>query len=118
LLDDPTLVDIARGRGQEHLAAISGRATLSPSVTDVIVRRGDRDVVRNVAANAGAQFSEYGYSMVKRSTDDGMLALTVGQREDLPAASLKQLLAKSVDMCAAACSTWQSRSRRPQSIRP
>jgi uncharacterized protein (DUF2336 family) len=61
LLDDPTLVDIARGRGQEHLAAISGRATLSPSVTDVIVRRGDRDVVRNVAANAGAQFSEYGY---------------------------------------------------------
>lgn len=99
LLDDPTLVDIARGKGQEHLAAISGRKTLSPSVTDVIVRRGDRDVVRNVAANAGAQFSEYGYSgLVKRATDDGMLALTVGQREDLPAASLKQLLAKSVDV--------------------
>lgn len=99
LLDDPTLVDIARGRGQEHLAAISGRATLSPSVTDVIVRRGDRDVVRSVAANAGAQFSETGYSgLVKRATDDGMLALTVGQREDLPAASLKQLLSKSVDV--------------------
>lgn len=99
LLDDPTLVDIARGRGQEHLAAISGRLTLSPSVTDVIVRRGDRDVVRSVAANAGAQFSEHGYSgLVKRATDDGMLALTVGQREDLPAASLKQLLAKSVEV--------------------
>ncbi len=99
LLDDPTLVDIARGRGQEHLAAISGRKTLSPAVTDVIVRRGDRDVVRNVAANAGAQFSEYGYSgLVKRATDDGMLAMTVGQREDLPAATLKQLLAKSVDV--------------------
>ena len=99
LLDDPTLVDIARGRGQEHLAAISGRLTLSPSVTDVIVRRGDRDVVRSVAANAGAQFSEYGYSgLVKRATGDGMLALTVGQREDIPAASLKQLLAKSVDI--------------------
>ncbi len=99
LLDDPTLVDIARGRGQEHLAAISGRATLSPSVTDVIVRRGDRDVVRSVAANAGAQFSEFGYSgLIKRATDDGMLALTVGQREDISAASLKQLLAKSVDV--------------------
>lgn len=99
LLDDPTLVDIARGQGQEHLAAISGRATLSPSVTDVIVRRGDRDVVRSVAANAGAQFSETGYSgLVKRATDDGMLALTVGQREDISAASLKQLLAKSVDV--------------------
>ncbi|MDO8980602.1 MAG: DUF2336 domain-containing protein [Afipia sp.] len=99
LLDDPTLVDIARGKGQDHLAAISGRPTLSPSVTDVIVRRGDREVVRSVAANAGAQFSEFGYSgLVKRATDDGMLALTVGQREDLPAATLKQLLAKSVDV--------------------
>lgn len=99
LLDDPTLVEIARAKGQEHLAAISGRPTLSPTVTDVIVRRGDREVVRSVAANNGAQFSESGYSgLVKRATDDGMLALTVGQREDLPAASLKQLLAKSVDL--------------------
>lgn len=99
LLDEPTLVDIARGKGQEHLAAISGRPTLSPSVTDVIVRRGDRDVVRSVASNSGAQFSEYGYSgLIKRATDDGMLALAVGQREDLPAASLKQLLTKSVDI--------------------
>lgn len=99
LLDDPTLVDIARGRGQDHLAAISGRSTLSPSVTDVIVRRGDRDVVRSVAANAGAQFSNDGYSgLVKRAGDDGMLAVAVGQREDLPAASLKHLLTKSVDI--------------------
>jgi uncharacterized protein (DUF2336 family) len=99
LLDDPTLVDIAQGKGQEHLAAISGRPTLSPSVTDVIVRRGDRNVVRSVAANAGAQFSDDGYSgLVNRATDDGMLAVTVGQREDLPAASLKQLLSKSVDI--------------------
>lgn len=99
LLDDPTLVEIARGKGQEHLAAISGRSALSPSVTDVIVRRGDREVVRHVAANAGAQFSDYGYSgLIKRATDDGMLAMTVGQREDIPAATLKQLLAKSVDI--------------------
>ena len=99
LLDDPTLVDIARGKGQDHLAAISGRPTLSPSVTDVIVRRGDRDVVRSVAANAGAQFSDAGSSgLIKRATDDGMLALAVGQREDISAASLKQLLTKSVDI--------------------
>jgi uncharacterized protein (DUF2336 family) len=99
LLDDPTLVDIARGKSQEHLAAISGRPALSPSVTDVIVRRGDREVVRSVAANAGARFSEDGYSgLIKRATDDGMLAVAVGQREDISAASLKQLLSKSVDI--------------------
>lgn len=99
LIDDPMLVDIARMKGQEHLAAISTRPVLSASVTDVIVRRGDREVVRSVAANAGAQFSESGYSgLIKRATDDGMLALAVGQREDLPAASLKLLLMKSVDI--------------------
>lgn len=98
LVDEPTLVDIARVKGQDHLAAISERPTLSTPVTDVIVRRGDRDVVRSVAANAGAQFSEHGYSsLVSRAVDDGTLALTVGQREDIPAASLKQLLTKSVD---------------------
>jgi hypothetical protein len=65
----------------------------------VIERGGDRDVVRGVAANAGAQFSDAGYSgLIKRAGDDGMLALTVGPREDLSAASLKQLLTKSVDI--------------------
>ena len=99
LLDDPTLIDIAGGKGQDHLAAISGRTILSSSVTDVIVRRGDRDVVRSVAANAGARFSDDGYSgLIKRAADDGMLALAVGQREDISAASLKQLLTKSVDI--------------------
>ena len=84
LIDEPTLIDIARMKGQSHLAAISERSTLSPSITDVILRRGDRDVVRAVAGNAGAQFSDSGYSgLIKRATDDGMLALTVGQREDM-----------------------------------
>ncbi len=93
VLDEPTLVDIARKKGQSHLAAISERPTLTTSVTDVILRRGDRDVVRTVAANDGAQFSEGGYAgLVKRATDDGTLALTVGQREDISSASLKELL--------------------------
>jgi uncharacterized protein (DUF2336 family) len=98
LIDEPTLIDIARAKGQDHLAAISERPSLSPPVTDVIVRRGDRDVVRSVAANAGAQFSEHGYSnLVNRAVDDGTLALTVGQREDIPPATLKRLLVKSVE---------------------
>lgn len=98
LLDEPTLVDIARKKGQSHLAAISERPALTTSVTDVILRRGDRDVVRTVASNDGAKFSEGGYAgLVKRATDDGVLAVTVGQREDISPASLKELLAKSED---------------------
>ena len=62
-------------------------------------RRGDRDVVRSVAANAGARFSDTGYSgLVRRAVDDGMLAVAVGRRDDVPAPVLKRLLAESVDV--------------------
>jgi uncharacterized protein (DUF2336 family) len=99
LIDEPTLIDIASGKGQEHLLAISGRSSLSANLTDVIVRRGDREVVRSLAGNAGALFSTTGYTgLIKRAGDDGILALAVGQRDDLSPALLEQLLAGSVDV--------------------
>lgn len=99
LLDEPTLVEVARMRGQPHLLAISQRVIVPESVTDVLLRRGERDVVRTVAKNAGALFSTQGYkSLVQRSADDGMLAVAVGQREDLPAPLLQQLLSESADI--------------------
>lgn len=99
LIDEPTLVEIARLKGQPHLLAISQRAAISANVTDVVLRRGEREVVRNVARNATAAFSIQGYStLVQRSGDDGMLAVAVGQREDLPAPLLQQLLSGSVEL--------------------
>src|SRR4051812_17873691 len=99
VIAEPTLIELARMRGQNHLMAMSERPTLSFGVTDVIVRRGDRDVVRRVAGNAGARFSPHGYSsLIKRACDDGMLTLTVGQRGDLTAPQLKELLAGSPDI--------------------
>jgi len=98
MVDDATLVEIAGLRGQIHLMAISERPLLSPPITDVIVRRGDRDVVRKVADNVGAKFSTTGYNgLIRRSAQDGVLALTVGQRDDLSAPLLKDLLACSAD---------------------
>jgi uncharacterized protein (DUF2336 family) len=98
-IDEATLIEVAHMRGQVHLAALSTRQTLPMTVTDVIVRRGDRDVVRTVAGNAGARFSSMGYSgLVKRAADDGVLAQMVGQRDDISPGHLKELLATSVDM--------------------
>ncbi len=78
---------------------MSERPTLSPDLTGVIVRRGDREVVRRVAGNAGALLSPNGYSaLIKRASDDGVLALTVGQRDDLSEFQLKNLLEGSVDV--------------------
>ena len=99
VIDDEALVEIARLKGQGHLLAMSERPTLSSDLTDVIVRRGDRDVVRRAAGNAGAAFSQTGYStLIKRASHDGVLTLAVGQRADLSAPQLKELIDGSIDI--------------------
>jgi len=99
LIDEPTLIEIATSKGQGHLFAISERATLAPLVTDVIVRRGDQDVVRSVANNSGARFSPTGFSgLITRASDDGALALAVGRRNDITQQQLKELLEHSADI--------------------
>ncbi|MGJ4951068.1 DUF2336 domain-containing protein [Bradyrhizobium sp. HKCCYLS20291] len=99
VLDDGELTNIARGKSQGHLLAIAERPQLAADTTDVLVRRGDRDVVRRTAANHGATFSDAGYSeLVNRASFDGVLTLTVGKRGDLSDAHLKQLLTGSLDV--------------------
>jgi uncharacterized protein (DUF2336 family) len=99
LIDEPTLVEIARAMGQSHLLAISERATLGAPVTDVLVRRGERDVLRSLAANDGASLSGQSYSrLIKRAGSDGMLAIAVGKRQDISDEMLRELLSGSVDL--------------------
>ena len=93
-----TLVKIASTRGQEHLLVISGRANLPAAVTDVIVDRGESKVIRRLANNASAQFSEAGYSgLVKHANGDEQLTEVLGLRLDLPARFLHDLLARATD---------------------
>ena len=99
VIDEAELIEIARAKGQGHLLAMAERPKLSPDLTDVIVRRGDREVVRRAAGNAGAQFSQVGYSsLIKRAGQDGVLTLKIGQRDDLSDAQLKHLLEGSIDI--------------------
>jgi uncharacterized protein (DUF2336 family) len=99
VIDEQALIEIARAKGQEHLLAMTERPVLSPGLTDVIIRRGDRDVVRRTAKNAGAVFSQSGYSaLIKRAGQDGVLTLAVGQRDDLSDQHLQDLLAGSIDV--------------------
>lgn len=84
-LDDDTLITGAKTKGQDHLLAISQRSRLSEGVTDVLVERGDQKVVISTAANAGARFSEFGYTkLVSRSKNDSELALLVWARPEIP----------------------------------
>jgi Uncharacterised protein conserved in bacteria (DUF2336) len=51
----------------------------------VLVERGDREVVVSTAGNAGARFSEFGYStLVTHSKNHDELAVTVWQRPEIP----------------------------------
>jgi uncharacterized protein (DUF2336 family) len=92
-LNDSDLMANASSKSQHHLAAISERRALSEAVTDVLVSRGDRNVVHTVAKNAGARFSDAGFRMlVKRSSSDDALAMQVGTRRDLPRQHFLRLL--------------------------
>jgi len=92
-LDENDLLANANSKSQDHLAAISERRSLPEAITDVLVTRGDREVVHSVAKNAGARFSDAGFRMlVKRSSNDDALAMHVGVRRDLPRQHFLRLL--------------------------
>ncbi|MFL6840414.1 MAG: DUF2336 domain-containing protein [Bradyrhizobium sp.] len=93
-----TLVEIASTKGQAHLLAISERAELPEAVTDVIVDRGEGKVIRRLASNAGARFSEAGYSgIIARTKADDELIEILGLRVDLPPKFLHELLRRAKD---------------------
>ena len=97
-LDETTLIECAKTKSQEHLLAMSQRKQLSEPVTDILVERGDRQVVLSTANNAGAKFSEMGFNiLVDRSKDDEAIALCVGRRADIPERFFAQLLDAASD---------------------
>ena len=87
------LVEIAMAKGQSHLLAISRRSSLSASLTDVLVERGDTQVITALAENAGAELSEKAYSeMVDKSETDETLLEKLGLRVDIPLHIFRRLL--------------------------
>jgi uncharacterized protein (DUF2336 family) len=95
-LGTDVLVEIASSKGQDHLLAISGRSSLPAAVTDVIVDRGEGAVIRKLANNAGAQFSDKGYSnIVARASADDELVEILGLRGDLPPNCMRDLLRRA-----------------------
>jgi Uncharacterised protein conserved in bacteria (DUF2336) len=97
-LTTSSLVEIARTKSQDHLLAISGRTNLPEAVTDVIVDRGEHKVIRKLATNASARFSETGYGgMVAHAEADDELTEMLGLRIDLPVKFLRDLLQRATE---------------------
>lgn len=97
-LNDDALIENARSKSQAHLLAISKRSRLSGAVTDVLVERGNAEVVTSAASNPGAEFSEAGYAkLVERAEGDDQLAVCVGSRSNIPRHHLLKLIARASD---------------------
>jgi uncharacterized protein (DUF2336 family) len=97
-LSTSDLIDIAQRHSQAHLLAIAGRDRIEEGVTDVLVHRGDRDVMHTLATNSGAAFSETGYStLVKRAEGDDGLVEKLGRRLDMPPQLFRDLLVRATE---------------------
>ncbi|WP_407175834.1 DUF2336 domain-containing protein [Bradyrhizobium sp. STM 3562] len=95
-LDDATLIEAAHNKSQAHLLAISNRSALSGAVTEVLVLRGNDEVVRNTVNNPGAEFNERSFTrLVSRAEGDDNLTTCIGLRPDLPRHVYLKLLAKA-----------------------
>jgi uncharacterized protein (DUF2336 family) len=97
-LETYALVANACTKSQAHMLSISQRETLEERVTDELVKRGDQEVVKSVAGNSGAKFSDFGFlNMVQRAEGDSILAEQLGLRNDIPRHLFQQLIAKATD---------------------
>ncbi len=95
-LDDEALIETARNKSQAHLMAISTRRVLSDAVTDVLVLRGNDEVIQSTVNNPGAEFSERGFTrLVNRAEGDDDLATCIGLRPTIPRHLYLKLLAKA-----------------------
>jgi uncharacterized protein (DUF2336 family) len=98
-LDETALIENAKQKGQDHLFAISRRKSLSERITDVLVERGDQQVVLSTAENRGARFSDAGFmKLVERADGDDRLSVCVGSRPELPPHLFKKLLGKASEI--------------------
>ena len=95
-LDDDALIETARYMSQAHLMAISIRRVLSRAVTDVLVLRGNDEVIHSTVNNPGAEFSERGFTrLISRAEGDDDLATCLAIRPTIPRYLYLKLIAKA-----------------------
>jgi uncharacterized protein (DUF2336 family) len=99
ILSDDFLVEIAKTKSQDHLAAIASRSSIAEKVTDVLVDRGNRDVTIKVTGNHGARFSRPAFlKVVEKAGSDETLAAQFVNRNDVPADVFQHLLRKATEV--------------------
>lgn len=85
VLTDADLLGVVRKHGQEHLRAVSARASVSEAVSDVIVARGDDETLGTLLRNDGARLSrQASETAVERAKANPALHEATVSRASLP----------------------------------
>lgn len=85
VLTDADLLGVVRKHGQEHLRAVSARASVSEAVSDVIVERGDDETLGTLLRNDGARLSrQASETAVERARINPALHEATVSRASLP----------------------------------
>jgi uncharacterized protein (DUF2336 family) len=95
-ISETDLIEVASTRGQQHLLAIARRKSLSETLTDILVLRGDTQVCRALAKNDGARFSRRGLSkLIDAAARDDEVAESLLLRSEITTETIYGLVSKT-----------------------
>jgi uncharacterized protein (DUF2336 family) len=92
-LTEDDLAHLAQHKSQDHLVAIARRQTLTSTVTDVLVDRGNSNVLTTVTLNPGAEISHKGFTVLAdKARENRDLGEALSYRADMPPAIAEQII--------------------------
>lgn len=92
VLTEEDLLGVVRAHGQDHLRAVSSRASVSEAVSEVIVRRGDDETLGQLLRNDGARLSRSASeAAVERAKANPDLHAATVERSSLPPDLLNEM---------------------------
>ncbi|MCV0428331.1 MAG: DUF2336 domain-containing protein, partial [Roseibium sp.] len=92
-LESEDILQLAKTMGQGHLLAISKREHLESNVTDILLERGESPVKQSVAANSGAEFSDWGSRLlIKLAERDDKIRDAMMERADITEEEYERLI--------------------------
>ena len=98
-LNDSVLSNCIANHGQKHLLAIATRNSLSETVCDQLIIKGDRNVLTAVVNNPGAAISEPSFGvLVDKSSGDDWLSECIARRKDIPEHHFRELVSKASEI--------------------
>jgi uncharacterized protein (DUF2336 family) len=98
-IPEADLIAVVETGSQAHLLAVARRPGLPAVVTDILVRRGNRDVVHEVVDRHDAHLSHGSFlALVDRAKHDGVLAVKIGLRGDIPAHLFRDLVLNATEL--------------------